>query len=317
MQARTWRLLLLLGWLLGGATAAWAKGAVVWVVLGGTEAVSMEAVEGLRRALPDQQLVIRAWNEFAARPAPPPRAMVAVGAEAAQRLLAAGDPAWPRVPVVAMLLSRSVLEALPLRGERPATGVYLDQPFERQFALLRAAVPEWGRVGVLLGPDSQRYRTELQQAARSAGLKLATEVVADPDQLATSLQAVLGDSEVLLSVPDALVYNGNTAQNILRSAYRQRTPLLGYSAAFVRAGALMGIYTTPEQAGRQGGELVTRVLAGQLPPLQPPRDFQIAVNANVGRSLGMSLDEASLNRQLRQSAGPAFAGAAAPERRAP
>jgi ABC-type uncharacterized transport system substrate-binding protein len=299
---RFWRLLCLACWLFGAGLPAWGKGPVLWVALSGGDAPEAEAVEALRRGLAEHELVVRPWREFIGRAAPPPRLLVTLGGEATRRVAEPGDPAWPRVPVVALLVSRAVLEGMPARAERPLTGVWLDQPFDRQLALLRLAAPGLDRLAVLLGPTSRRYQAELQQAARNAGYKLAAEVLADPDRLAAALQETLADGEALLSVPDPAVYNSDTAQNILRSAYRQRTPVVGYSAAFVRAGALLAVYSSPAQAGQQAAEIATRVLAGGLPPAQAPRDFRVAVNAGVGRSLGIALDEDDLERQLRQTA---------------
>jgi hypothetical protein len=55
--------------------------------------------------------------------------------------------------------------------------------------------------------------------------------------------------DALLAVPDPLVFNSQTAANILAAAYRRRIPLIGFSPAYTRAGALVSLYSTPDQIG--------------------------------------------------------------------
>lgn len=82
-------------------------------------------------------------------------------------------------------------------------------------------------------------------------------------------------------------------------------PLVGFSPAYVKAGALLALYSTPAQVGARGGEVLRQALAGKvLPSPQWPREFVVAVNQDVARSLGFALDEARIGEQLRQKDRP-------------
>ena len=112
---------------------------------------------------------------------------------------------------------------------------------------------------------------------------------------------MLVDAEVLLALPDPAVFNSQTAANILTAAYRRQVPLVGFSPAYVKAGALVAVYSTPLQVGTQGGELLRQALSGKiLPPPQWPQEFAVSVNQDVAHSLGLVIDEARLLEQLRQ-----------------
>ena len=292
-----WSRFLLLVWLaLLVGPAAWGKSQTVRVVLSGDDAAASEAVESLRGRLTDQDVLVSQGSDFAGVA---PGLIVAVGQEALRRVLEAGEPGWQRVPVVAMLVPRYMLERG--RGDRLVTGVYLDQPFQRQLALLRLAIPDRPRIGVLLGPTSRRYEAELLQAIKAAGLEGTVEMVGNALTLAKPLQAVLGESDVLFGVPDPAVFNNATAQNILRSAYRQRIPVIGFSAPFVRAGAMFAVHGIPARMGHQAAEMALRILAGEAPNAEEPRDFKVAVNDHVAHSFGLLLDEDRLTRQLAQA----------------
>jgi ABC-type uncharacterized transport system substrate-binding protein len=120
-----------------------------------------------------------------------------------------------------------------------------------------------------------------------------------------ALQSVLPDVGVLLALPDPSVFNSQTAANILTAAYRRQVPLVGFSPAYVKAGALLALYSTPAQVGARGGEVLRQALAGKvLPSPQWPREFVVAVNQDVARSLGFALDEARIGEQLRQKDRP-------------
>jgi hypothetical protein len=53
--------------------------------------------------------------------------------------------------------------------------------------------------------------------------------------------------------PIRVVFNSQTAGSILTAAYRRQVPLTGFSPAYVKAGALLALYSTPAQVGARGG----------------------------------------------------------------
>ncbi|MCW2311706.1 ABC transporter substrate-binding protein [Rhodoferax antarcticus] len=227
---------------------------------------------------------------------------VALGSEAAQVLLARKVPA----PVLCALLPRSSFERLLRSNGRVMSGrlsaIYLDQPLARQLTLVRLALPQAGRLGVLWGPESFGNARSLQLQAAAYGVSLSEVVLGRVEDLSTSLPELLADSDVLLALPDPLVFNSSTIQNILLSSFRARVPMVAFSPAYVRAGAVLALYTTPEQAGQQAAEQVWQVLQGKPLPDHPtePNDFEVGVNAHVARSLGLTFDGISLRLALRR-----------------
>lgn len=74
---------------------------------------------------------------------------------------------------------------------------------------------------------------------------------------------------------------------------------------YVKAGALLALYSTPAQIGQQAGEVARQGLAsGSLQPPAAPRHFRIGTNPYVARSLGISLEDASvLQERLERAEG--------------
>lgn len=299
------RLLLLARACLASMTFAWcgpagASGVVVWIALSEKGGVHAEVAEVLRaeheRSSGRAEVLVRPWRELLAADGPPPRLVVAVGVGALRGLA----ETEMRTPLLGVLVPRAVYLRIaePVgRAGRQVSSIWLDQPIMRQLDLLRLALPARNRVGVLLGPESKLFEAEFQRAAAERNLELVTARVEGAEQLATATQRVLGDADVLLALPDPQVYNGATIQNILTAAYRQRVPLIGFSPAYVKAGAMLSLYSTPAQVGAQAAEMVRTVLGGRpLPAPQGPRAFTIGVNADVARSLGIALEDDAVAR---------------------
>ena len=283
------------------STAAW--GSVLIAISEGSRDYA-EAAETIRVQLQQADasidVSVKPWSELAQGPMPQTRVIVTLGSPAFVGLVdAAVSGRLGRQPVVAAMLPRGVFEAHRRRLSSPATAVVLDQPLVRQMALLRYAFPHLRRVGVLLGPDAQQYQAGLEKAATDQTLQLGAFKVDAAANLYPVLQRLLDESDILLAVPDAVVYNGGTIQNVLLAAYRQKVPLMGFSPAYVRAGALLALYSTPPQIGVQASRIARSLLNGApLPAAQSPTDFVVEVNANVARSLGFRLSEDALRIQL-------------------
>ena len=268
-----------------------AHAGVVAIVLSEDSAPYQEASGAIEAALSPQHSVIKvladkmAISGFALSRA---NLLVAVGVKAADLIADQGGSS----PVLAVLVTedwyqsygRTKLSA----GGRSAGVVVLEQPFSRQMRLVRSAFPRAAKVGVVVGRKNSSLLDALQASARADGLTVVGAVAESESALVATLGQVLKETDLLLAVPDAEVLNRNTVQSVLMTTYRYRDPVVGYSKALSRAGALVSLYSTPDQIGRQAGEIAARALnGGKLPTMQWPKYYSVSVNDHVARSLGM------------------------------
>ena len=296
--------------LLAWQAQAQAPGVRVAIVSSQTSAPYMEAAQALIRQLESQGVprnAIQLFNpaDVASLPAATQATLkvwVALGFEASASLA----KAQLKAPVLSALIPRSGFERVLSDNGRKASAqfnaLYLDQPLSRQVALIRLALPQARQVGVLLGPQSWSRAPSLLAAASTRGLSLRAARLDDDTSLFDALQSILADSDVLLAQADPLVYNSNTIQNILLTTIRAKVPLLAFSPAYVRAGALLAVYSTPTQAGTQAAHWVQEALAMRSLPEQAlePLDFEISVNAQVARVFGLTLDAQALRLALKR-----------------
>lgn len=273
----------------------------VWVVMSGEDGVYAETATVLRNELErDVTLKFGVPGKLLDTQEAPPTLIVTVGTSAfdtTHKWLSERYAIWGHVPVLATLLPRSAYDARMAeagRSSRVVSAVVLDQPISRQMALIKRALPNWLRVGVLLGPQTRVQLPQLERQARLRDLRLIVSPSVDSlEQIYPALKEVFESADVLLSLPDSVLYNSSSLQNILLASYRARVPLVAFSPAYVKAGALMAVYTTPDQVARHTVGVVRGWLAGRgLPPVQPPREFDVVVNAHVANSLGLRIDEA-------------------------
>lgn len=294
--------LIVAGWVCvvaGMFPGAARAGQVVWVALSGQGGPYDETVESIRadlqRGNAKVDLVVKPWADLVRGEGVPPSMVVTVGVAALQGMI----DAVPRVPLLATLVPRAayarVADAAG-RGGRTHTAVWLDQPAGRQLDLLRLALPARKRVAVVFGPESRVHEEDVQRAAADRRLSIAAVRSEGNNPLSFSMPPAIDNAEVLLALPDRRIYNGETLPTVLAATYRRGIPVLAFSPAFTRAGALLALYSTPTQLGTQVGEIARATLAGRpLPPPQAPRDFTIDLNAKVARSLGIAIDSAAID----------------------
>ncbi|MBW8457510.1 MAG: hypothetical protein K0M58_03580 [Thiobacillus sp.] len=285
--------------------SAQAVAARVTVVLSDDSAPYQEVYQVIRAYLDDtSHEVIRVHAErLNAVSLNESRLAVAVGVRAAESLAAL--PVRP--PVLAVLVPRAWYvktgrTRLSDGGGRSASAIYLDQPFERQVRLIRQAFPESRRVGVLVSAEQNGLVGELDEALHAQRLSLVHVTLSGEERLITALENVLSGAELLLAVPDPLIFNRNTAQSLFLTSYRYRVPVLGYSRSLTRAGALLSLHSSPAQIGRQTAEWVRGAIQGMpvnLPPPAHPAYFSVSINEQVAHSLGFTLpSEVELEKRL-------------------
>lgn len=241
------------------------------------------------------------------KPIPGRGLAIGVGMKAAAAVAASNAPAALNV-LIPKTGHEKLLRDFPQRASSKAfSAIFLDQPVERQVRLIEALLPDKHRVGVLFDSFPPDELVQLRQRMAKHGLTMHEQAVSPNLPLVAALQEVLQDSEVLLALPDATVYNSSTIRNILLASYRSGDPVIGFSPAYVKAGALGALFSTPAQIAAQAALSIQQYGETRtLPPAQHPLLFEVAVNEQVGRSLGLVIRSADeLHKEISALTGDA------------
>lgn len=232
-----------------------------------------------------------------------PTILVTVGSKAARKVAELDTD----VPVLHALIPASSFRSLYDAGgdgRKQVTALFIDQPIFRTVDLIRVALPEARTVTAILGPGSKHRQSELRQIAGASGLNLKAVTIERTAELADAMSRNLVVDDVLLTLPDEIVVNRDSAKSLVLGAYGRGIPYVGYSRALVKAGALMAVYSMPEQAGRETGEWLRNAgffKFNRMPPPKYPRYFSVSVNYQIARALGVRLpEERTLERQLEE-----------------
>jgi len=279
------------------AVALWlpavpARAGVLIVVEPGIEAYS-EALDGVTAVLQPGSFRVHELRSGA------PGLQEALGARDVQAVVAIGSRAVsevngrrPDIPLVA---------AMTLLGRAPddTPGVHIDVPLGTQLKLMRSLWPRRVRVGLVRNPLRCRHTAEaLESQARKEGYTPIVRECDGPAKLMKTLADFRGRADFLLCFPDQDLYNPMTIQPLVLAAIEQRLPIIGFSAAFVRAGAAAGIFPDYREIGRQSGEMVLRRLAGDERRSEDPRTVRVAVNQRILRLLGVDFLAESIRAEV-------------------
>lgn len=271
------------------------------IVLSGQGKPYMAFVAGIRSALQEADIqvgirIVQAGTGMA-HDEGKTRLIVTAGVKAMRRV---GSETG--VPVIHALIPARVFPQATSSGHHAY--VYLDQPAERIIRLIRHAFGAKTRIGIIHGKGAERQVELLRRAAKKAGLGFDARSIAHARDLFPVLREIVEEVDVFLVVPDELVINPSTLQSLLLTTYHAGIPLVAYSPAFTRIGAVLAIYTTPYQAGMQTGKLIVRILSGErirYPVQEWARYFSIRSNTRVAESLGVEIpDSGTLTRALKK-----------------
>jgi ABC-type uncharacterized transport system substrate-binding protein len=249
-------------------------------------------------------IAVQSSGAFAASPpsGEPPRLVITLGGEALTAVLK-----WipPRSALLAGLVPRSAFE----RGVKDAgkrsglalSAVYLDQPLVRQVDAMRLMFPNAKNVGVVFGPESQSVQAVVASTLRSRNMELLAAQVGAGVSVYSALKSALDSVDVFFALADPQVFNSTTIGNILLTTYAAQVPVVAFSPAYVKAGSLAAIYSSPVQIGGELGAIAAGFIqTGQLPSPRYPNEFEVMVNASVARSLGVTVDAAAVTERLKR-----------------
>ncbi len=156
-------------------------------------------------------------------------------------------------------------------------------------------------IALLVNPNSpgtERVMRDVQEAARAKGLQLpilktATETEIDA-AFASLVQLHAG---ALLVGADPFFINRR--EQLVALASRHAVPAIYDWREFVAAGGLISYGPSLTAAWHQVGIYVARILKGAKPadlPVQQPTTFELVVNLNTAKALGLTVPPSILAR---------------------
>jgi putative ABC transport system substrate-binding protein len=146
-------------------------------------------------------------------------------------------------------------------------------------------------------PDGVLEVEEVQAAARTLGLEVATLELRRAGDIEPALESVKGGSDALYVVSDPLVNTNRVRINTL--AVAARLPTMHGFREFVEAGGLMSYAANFPDLFRRAADYVDKILRGAKPgeiPVEQATKFDLVVNLTTAKALGLTIPESFLAR---------------------
>jgi putative ABC transport system substrate-binding protein len=202
------------------------------------------------------------------------------------------------IPVVMCVVADPVATGLVgniARPERNLTGVSNlgRQLTQKRLELLKEAVPEAVRIGVLLHPDDPIVIPQIadtKAAAERLGVEMRLVEVRDTSDLEAAFSAMSEwrtDAILRLTGQSVLV-----AKPTIELALKYRLPTMLLTKEDVGAGALMSYDPDRTELLRRTAYFVDKILRGASPgelPVEQPTKFELAINLRTAKTLGLSI----------------------------
>jgi putative ABC transport system substrate-binding protein len=218
----------------------------------------------------------------------------------------AAKAASTTIPIVFAVAADPVKGGLVSSLNRPGgniTGVnfLLNTIAAKLFEVLNETVPKATTIGFLVnpsGPEAESAVSEVRVAAQALGQQLLV-VKATSEYEIDAAFATLAQERVgaLLVGNDVFFYSRR--EQIVALAARHGMPAIYNVREFVQAGGLMSYGTSVDDAQRQAGVYVGRILQGARPgdlPIQQAVKVELALNLKTAKALGIAIPTSLLLR---------------------
>lgn len=211
------------------------------------------------------------------------------------------------IPTVFAMVSNSVEMGYVKSFARPGGNATGFTPFEpslggKWVSLMKEAAPDVDRIGIVYNPEpgnnSSAFRKSIDEIARRVGIVAIARPSGDSSDIDRLIRSLKDQPKSgLIFLPDAITYARRG--QITALVAQCRLPAIYPFRAFCEAGGLMSYGVKIEKVIASGAVYVDRILHGASPaelPVQGPTEFELVVNQQAARRLGVELPPALLAR---------------------
>jgi ABC-type uncharacterized transport system substrate-binding protein len=215
-------------------------------------------------------------------------------------VLAALREATRSIPIVFVIVNDPVRQGFISSLARPSGNItgftFLEYSMVgKSLELLKQLAPNVVRVAVMFSPETSPLYTPFLRSFETVPPPISVAVKAAPVHTAADVEAAAAKLAAepgggLLVPPDTftVVHRGL----IMRSAAQHRLPAIFTYRQFVKEGALIAYGPDTVDIFRRSASYVDRILKGANPgdlPAQAPTKFELAINLNTARTLGLDV----------------------------
>jgi putative ABC transport system substrate-binding protein len=186
-------------------------------------------------------------------------------------------------------------------GNLTGVSIMASELMPKRLELLSELVGHTMPVALLVNPNNgstEPMILDMQEAARTKAVQLLV-LKADSEAGIDAAFETLGQQHAggLVIGPDAMFDNGR--QHLVTLAAQHAVPSIYFAREFVATGGLISYAASATATWRQVGSYAGKILNGAKPadlPVQQPTRFELVVNLNTAKALGLTVPPSILAR---------------------
>lgn len=227
-----------------------------------------------------------------------PDVIVAIGTPSAQAVVAATKT----IPVVFGAVTDPI--AAQLVKERGASGTNVtgmsdELPLEASLELIKKALPDAKRVGLVYNPgeiNSKIVVDQLKKLMPQYDLTLVEAAAPRTVDVSSAARSLIGKSDMIFSTTDNNVIA--TYESLTKVSLDSKLPLIASDTDSVTRGAVAALGINYKQLGVQAGQMVARILNGESPgdiAWETSNQLETHLNKKIAKQIGVVFSEELLN----------------------
>lgn len=170
-------------------------------------------------------------------------------------------------------------------------GVSMRIPAEGQLRDITRVIPGVKRVGIFYDPDFNRdFVASAKSAAAYMDLSIVDIRVETRKDIARILRENTEEIDTILLIPDRTVITETLVQYIIKKAFLQNIPVIGYNRFFYDSGAAMAFVLDYKGIGEQTAAQALRILSGRICLKDTPA-YNLVINEKVIKRLELNAVE--------------------------
>lgn len=174
------------------------------------------------------------------------------------------------------------------------SAIKINQPIDRLIDTAKKTVNKSYRKTLLVVASSTNSPVinELEALKNHPDIKI---IYVEKDQIAAKLiEPELPNAAAIVAIYDPAIWSGNSARWILQQAYNHKVHIIGYSKAFLKAGAMVSVYSDADQIIAATEQQITQWIKTKTlnNKIHYP-EYNIEINDNIARSLNFNQQEIS------------------------
>ena len=221
-----------------------------------------------------------------------PDVIIAIGIDALEKVGRIRD-----IPIVYLMAlnARTILS-----NNYNITGVSMNISPEKQLDVLKQALPEIKRIGLLYDPaGTGNFVKKAKLAAPATGIKIIAKEILNSKDYPFLLESMKGEIDAFWMLPDLTAVTPETVEFLFLFSMKNRIPVITFSDKYLEMGALMSLNIDAYDIGKQAGEMVKKILSGtEINKIAKTgaRTINLTINHRIARKQGIKISDEILDK---------------------